>query len=241
MDILDRIVALLNTRNQKELCDYLKLDKSAVTSWKNGSSKSYRKYLIEIAEFFNVSIDYLVYGKEKNSSAVFSADEYKLLECYNKLLPKEQQRLIGRAEMLVDLFSEVDSTSQNKPAITMKTISIADVAAGAGISTPFTIDNAFSEQEFPADEIPTGADCGVPINGDSMKPEHPNGCIVWVKQNADINYEDCIIAAINEEPFFKIYKPDELHSYNANYKPIMVNDSDQFEIFGKVIGYYSVT
>lgn len=212
--------------------------KGSISNWKNGASPN-SDIVAKLSVRLNVSSDRLIFGKEKNSSAVFSADEYKLLECYNKLPPKEQQRLIGRAEMLVDLFSETDSTSQNKPAITMKTISIADVAAGAGISTPFTIDNAFSEQEFPADEIPTGADCGVPINGDSMEPEYPNGCIVWVKQNADINYGDCIIAVINGEPFFKIYKPDGLHSYNANYKPIVVNESDRFEIFGKVIGYYS--
>jgi len=50
----------------------------------------------------------------------------------------------------------------------MTTINIAEVAAGAGVSTSFTIDNAFSPKDFPADAVLTEAECGVPINGNSM-------------------------------------------------------------------------
>ena len=62
MDILDRISMLLGDRDQKELTEYLGLKSAAFSEWKSGKSKSYKKYLIEIAEFFNISIDYLVYG-----------------------------------------------------------------------------------------------------------------------------------------------------------------------------------
>ena len=64
MEIIDRILLLLAGRDQKELTNYLGLNSVAFSEWKSGKSKSYRKYLIEISEFFNVSLDYLVYGKE---------------------------------------------------------------------------------------------------------------------------------------------------------------------------------
>lgn len=64
MSILDRIVELLGEQDQKKLTDYLHLKKSAFTDWKSGKSNSHRKYLIEISEFFGVSIDYLVYGND---------------------------------------------------------------------------------------------------------------------------------------------------------------------------------
>lgn len=236
MDILDRIVNLLNDRNQKELCDYLKLDKSAVTSWKNGSSKSYRKYLIEIAEFFDVSIDYLVYGRER--SQPLPDDELELLTYYKELPDREQQRLIGRASALAEVYKEQAEVMKDKSQITMTTIKIADVAAGAGISTPFTIDNAFSLKEIPSDAVISGADCGVPINGDSMEPNYPNGSIVWVKITQDVGYGDVVIAILNGEPYCKIYQPDGLHSLNENYEVIHVGEQDNFSIFGKVIGYY---
>ncbi len=70
MDILDRILSLLGDREQKELTDYLGLKSVAFSDWKSGKSSSYRKYLIEISEFFGVSIDYLVYGDDHFSSNI---------------------------------------------------------------------------------------------------------------------------------------------------------------------------
>lgn len=62
MDTLNRIIELLNRQNrqQKELTDFLGLEKSSFSAWKNGTSASYKKYLPEIANFFGISIDHLV-------------------------------------------------------------------------------------------------------------------------------------------------------------------------------------
>ena len=46
-------------KNQKELCDFLGIGKQNFSDWKKGKSKSYQKYLPQIALFLNVSIDYL--------------------------------------------------------------------------------------------------------------------------------------------------------------------------------------
>ena len=46
---------------QKELAEFLQIKN--VSDWKSGKSKSYTKYLPQIAEFFGVSVDYLL-GKE---------------------------------------------------------------------------------------------------------------------------------------------------------------------------------
>ncbi len=62
MATLDKIYSLMKAKGktQKELADYLGLSKSAFTGWKNGNNKSYRKYISEIAEFLDVSADYLL-------------------------------------------------------------------------------------------------------------------------------------------------------------------------------------
>ena len=57
MDILDRICELLGNSEQQRLTEFLGLKKTAFSDWKSGKSNSYRKYLIEIADFFNVSLD----------------------------------------------------------------------------------------------------------------------------------------------------------------------------------------
>ena len=65
MEVLTNILELLNKNHirQKELSDYLGLSKNTMTGWKSGNNNSYMKHLPEIAEFFGVSVDYLL-GKK---------------------------------------------------------------------------------------------------------------------------------------------------------------------------------
>ena len=62
MQTLQIILDELNkqNKNQKELCDFLGIKKSNFSDWKKGKSKSYKKYLPEIAQFFNVQVDHLI-------------------------------------------------------------------------------------------------------------------------------------------------------------------------------------
>ncbi|HAQ40144.1 MAG TPA: hypothetical protein DCM73_04435 [Clostridiales bacterium] len=69
MDTLNKIIMLMRTnkKEQIELALFLDIDKSVVSSWISGRSKSYTKYIDKIAEFFNVSTDYLLGSEEKIS------------------------------------------------------------------------------------------------------------------------------------------------------------------------------
>lgn len=67
---LDRIIMLLKEQHktQKQLMDYLGLGKTAFTGWKNGDNSSYKKHIDKIAEFFNVSTDYLLGKTDRRES-----------------------------------------------------------------------------------------------------------------------------------------------------------------------------
>ena len=63
MDIcLERILGLIEERNiaNTELTSYLGTASSAVSEWKNGKIKTYQNYIVELADFFDVSADYLL-------------------------------------------------------------------------------------------------------------------------------------------------------------------------------------
>lgn len=247
LDILDRINKLLGQREQQDLTNYLGLKKSAYTSWKSGNSKSYRKYLIEIAEFFNVSIDYLVNGEEeKNSSSEqLSEEEQKILEYFKKLSPEKREQLIG----IIEEFAETSAKQKSAPPVITRIVRIrlpiADFAAGAGVSVLFDYDDKFTSQEFDYGDVPVLADCGVPINGISMEPNYPNGCIVWVqrKKDEDIEDGDVVVVIINGEPLCKIYDNKVYYSINekAGFPPIKPTETDNVTILGKVIGFYNET
>ena len=65
MSTIDKISTLLkeNKKTQKDLMDFLGLEKSSFTAWKAGKNTSYKQYIKEIADFFGVSTDYLL-GKD---------------------------------------------------------------------------------------------------------------------------------------------------------------------------------
>lgn len=105
MDILDRISNLLGNKDQKELTEYLGLQNSAFSDWKTGKSKSFRKYLIEISEFFDVSIDYLVYGKEKSSTSDLTGIEQEAIEKFRHLLDVDKGRILERMDTIYESYS----------------------------------------------------------------------------------------------------------------------------------------
>ena len=65
MNTFDKIDALLKQQKKKQiqLTDFLGLNKNAYSDWKIGRTTSYTKHLSRIAEFFDVTVDYLL-GKE---------------------------------------------------------------------------------------------------------------------------------------------------------------------------------
>ncbi|MBQ8399063.1 MAG: helix-turn-helix transcriptional regulator [Clostridia bacterium] len=71
------ILKLLNEqgKKQKDLTDYLGITQNAFTDWKSGRIKSYTKHLPKIAEFFGVSVDYLLGKEEKHSDSEVLSDK----------------------------------------------------------------------------------------------------------------------------------------------------------------------
>ena len=99
MHILDKISELLLKahKTQKELCVFLGVGKQAFSDWKSGKSNSYTKYLPKIAEFFDVSVDFLLdngYDPAKSThNIIIRGRDGTLIE---KNLTDDQIELIAR-------------------------------------------------------------------------------------------------------------------------------------------------
>lgn len=100
LEVLTKILALLDEKNihQKELSNYLGLSKCAMTGWKNGNNNSYMKHLPKIADFFGVSVDYLL-GKE--TSATENDFTYAL---YNELAHDLSEQQIQQLKQFADFL-----------------------------------------------------------------------------------------------------------------------------------------
>ena len=206
--------------------------------WRNGEKMPSAENLLSIANYFDISVDYLLTGEEKSPS--LPEDELELLTYYKKIPEKEKIKLISRAEAIADIYKEQvkEQTDRKKLITVITTLKVYSMAAGAGVSMPFSEDDDYTIMQFPQFDVPTNATCGIYINGESMEPKYPDGCLVWVKETQDVNYGDVVIAIVNGEPFCKVYQPDGLYSINEEYSPILVTENDTFSMFGKVLGYY---
>jgi transcriptional regulator with XRE-family HTH domain len=77
-NINQRVFKLLGRERGVLSCfaKFLSVSDSSVSSWKNRGSEIPAKYIPKIAEFLNVSVDYLLTGKEEGSNGnFFSEDE----------------------------------------------------------------------------------------------------------------------------------------------------------------------
>ena len=61
-DTLKRILTLMEEKGvtAKQFTMDLSINRSAVTDWKKGETKSYMNYIPQIAEYFGVTVDYLL-------------------------------------------------------------------------------------------------------------------------------------------------------------------------------------
>ena len=85
MDLtMQRILNEMQNQNkqQTELGEYLNVTPNIITDWKSGRLKSYKKYLHGIADFLNVSVEYLK-GETDKKEKPLSENEERLKELYN--------------------------------------------------------------------------------------------------------------------------------------------------------------
>lgn len=90
MTISERLFIELEKQGKHpaDLCRHLKIRTSVTSGWKQRNTDPPAKYILQIASFLGVSVDYLLTGKDGQSSVVISPkdkQEAELLEQYRKL------------------------------------------------------------------------------------------------------------------------------------------------------------
>lgn len=100
MNTIDIICDLLEKQNksQKDLADFLGIGKNRITDWKAGRIQSYTKYLPQIAEFFGVTVDYLIGNSSQTEHPSLPAD---LLELLSTFSDEEMEELRNYAQFII--------------------------------------------------------------------------------------------------------------------------------------------
>ena len=120
MNTLDKILSLLTEKGiqQKTFAENIGVTKHTITDWKNGRSKSYMKYIDKIADFFDVSDDYLLEKTDDKSplpkEAINIFDNVDMnafsRQLYEQLTKEERKKV---QEYILFLISQRQKNEEN--------------------------------------------------------------------------------------------------------------------------------
>lgn len=93
MDTLTKILGIMKEQrvSQQEICQYLNLTKQTFSDWKSGKSESYLKYLPQIADYLDVSVDYLLGKTPSPERENIPEDEKRLRELLSQMSEEQLQ------------------------------------------------------------------------------------------------------------------------------------------------------
>lgn len=230
MDTLNKISQLLKEKGctQKDLTDYLGLEKTTFSSWKSGKSKSYMKLIDKIAEFFKVSPNYF-YNSEPNHTDI-TPNEMSLLSNYRILRNVDKTTVYTLAQNL----AEAEMSREIAPATITIQHSLHKVSAGTG----YMLLDEDNLEEITILDSPTArkADLALTITGDSMSPEFEDGDIVLIRLQPAVYENEICIYIVNGDGYIKKFGGDRLISINPQYDDIILSENNENKCVGLVIG-----
>ncbi len=108
MQIIERIYQLLNEKDKRayELCDKLSVRTSTMSTWKTKVTDPPARYLKTIADFFDVSLDYLITGKEAPVRKNTTKEEDELLALFRLLPEPKKYEFIGELKGFLKAYTE---------------------------------------------------------------------------------------------------------------------------------------
>lgn len=111
--ILKRIITLIKERGMTPtpFGVSLGLSNSAFTDWKKGKGFPSTETIVKFAEYFCVSIDYLIYGTKKSISS--SPQERSLLQKFKNLPPELQTKALTYIDGMLAASEVTIKNSEN--------------------------------------------------------------------------------------------------------------------------------
>lgn len=234
MNFIDKLNMLMEDRNLKrsDLSRGSGLSYTTIDGlYKKGFDNMKLQTLKAIADYFEVSIDYLVNDDFVEIEGADS-DEQRLLAKYRELDD------MGRRAVNTELNSHYDRVMRvRERLLDGEYIDIPyyddKAAAGAGYQLN---DGGYSLMKVLRTRITDRADFIVTVSGSSMEPEFYDGDNVLVHAQPDVYEGEIGIFVVNGNGYIKKKGKDRLISVNRKYKDIFVNDYDEFYCAGKIVG-----
>lgn len=213
----------------KDVARELKVSEATVQRYESGGIQTPRRQRLgELARVLMVDVNYLAgYPGVKKPGW-----ERPLTEAYQAAAQNIQQAVCA--------VLHIPHVNPGEPVpAQMKTMLVYSFPAAAGL--PLYAEDDFEHIDFPAADVPRGADFGIRVKGDSMSPTISDGAIVWVHKQQELQNGQIGIFMLRDEAVCKRYQKERravrLVSDNPAYAPIVLRDPEGFRLVGRVLAY----
>ncbi|HBG1029190.1 TPA: helix-turn-helix transcriptional regulator [Clostridioides difficile] len=114
--MISRILDLMKKNNitAKQLTNDLEISNSSVSDWKKGKGKPSSDAIVKIAEYFNVTTDYLLLGItcNKTNNTNLTENDHEILSLLHKFDERNQIKFISKVEDLADKMLEKENDTE---------------------------------------------------------------------------------------------------------------------------------
>lgn len=247
MNMTEKLDKLMEGRgiNRKQLSEQSGIPYTTIVNfYDKGTDNVKLSTLRKLANYFSVSLDYIADDdfddEEISRRAYIRKMEERHMEKYHILSIEGKKAADKNIDTLLEYekaFMEARQTNDEQ-AVTREMIRVYDAKAAAGLPLPIMTDGFTMVTDA---TVPKNANFGIVLAGDSMEPEYPDGCTVWVRSQPDLENGDIGIFTINGEAVCKkLYQNGDickLLSLNPKYTPIEISEDTDMRTYGKVIGH----
>lgn len=213
---------------QQDLASAIGLAKASVCAWESGKTSPDVVHIPKICDVLRITPSQLY-----RRTDVFTQQEIDLVHDIRKLSGIE----MNAVRTLIESLLEAKRLRHYQvPQLIRCKIAQATVAAGIGdfadwgndLDDVYLHDNALAQK----------TDLVFKVNGDSMEPTFPNGCLVSVDTDTSMGLREGDIAVFQVEDslYIKEYQRDGLHSHNEHYDPMLYKNYGTMITIGKVNG-----
>jgi phage repressor protein C with HTH and peptisase S24 domain len=228
-----------------QLSKALDIRERTYLNYETGEAKPPYETLCTIADFYGVSVDYLL-GREKPVSLADLLNRYdltelekKFIEIYVSIDKKHRTELCDALEKAAaEVRDEDDDDEPDTPLHIFRTFRRGAAAASWSAGAP-TDETECEEVLYDTTGLKQRRDFDkcfvVPVEGDSMSPEYEDGDCVLVHPGLEVGEGDIGIFGMDGEVFIKQLGGNALHSLN-DASPEYEDIFGEWETIGKVLG-----
>lgn len=199
--------------------------------------------LLKLSEHFAVSIDYLV--KDEKPLADFFSDDGAMFDekTFQMLHALDDLDEFGRQAVLKVLEAETARMDAQATDPLNGFIVLPHFESPAAAGEPLWADGNYTYLRYQWDARTEKADYTVKLSGESMEPDYPDGCTVYVQRVNEIEDGDVVIAwlegqgSVCKRAIVRGERVVKLESINRAYEDYSGADLEGLKVYGKVIGH----